>query len=236
MDTIYFKITSKSKKTLDRPVGHYYIDNNMCAKIIDKKLKKREIAFTAMRVLGRKGPLKTSVKDIAEELKIGKGTIYEYFSSKKDIYDSAFKLIVEDFQIHLMNIQEKTDDPISRIKGLLTDILDYYISLDKELFQGLFIYQYSKIISNTPNMFDKSQELMQIKRGYISRYIQLLQSLISKAKRQKIIDEKWESEILSYTLMAQLIGFTMLNLLTVEVDLRRIYSQSLNTIIGEGDI
>lgn len=54
--------------------------------IVDKERKRREILKAAMRVFAREGYHRAKMEAVAEEAGIGKGTVYEYFKSKTDLF------------------------------------------------------------------------------------------------------------------------------------------------------
>lgn len=54
--------------------------------IVDKDRKRREILQAAMRVFARDGYHRAKMEAVAEEAGIGKGTVYEYFKSKTDLF------------------------------------------------------------------------------------------------------------------------------------------------------
>ena len=54
--------------------------------IVDKDRKRREILEAAMRVFARQGYHRAKMEAVAEEAGIGKGTVYEYFKSKTDLF------------------------------------------------------------------------------------------------------------------------------------------------------
>lgn len=56
-----------------------------------KEQRKNEIIKAAIKVFGEYGFYKGKVEEIAKQAGIGKGTIYEYFSSKKDIFQQMLK-------------------------------------------------------------------------------------------------------------------------------------------------
>ncbi|WP_024955908.1 TetR/AcrR family transcriptional regulator [Sulfurospirillum arcachonense] len=66
-------------------------------KIIDKDEKKRSIAIAAINLIAENGLQKTSMESIAKAAKVGKGTVYLYFSTKEEIvleiWDYVYKLI-----------------------------------------------------------------------------------------------------------------------------------------------
>ena len=56
-----------------------------------KAAKRNQIVEAAARVFARKGYAGAVVADIAAEACIGKGTVYEYFSSKEDLFFAVFE-------------------------------------------------------------------------------------------------------------------------------------------------
>ncbi len=64
-------------------------------KIVDKEAKRKDILNAAIHVFVEQGAAKTKIADIAKRANIGKGTIYEYFSSKEDIFQESMVLFME---------------------------------------------------------------------------------------------------------------------------------------------
>ncbi|MFQ5851282.1 MAG: TetR/AcrR family transcriptional regulator [Candidatus Binatia bacterium] len=54
--------------------------------IVDKNRKRREIIQAAMQVFAREGYHRARMETVAGEAGIGKGTVYEYFRSKTDLF------------------------------------------------------------------------------------------------------------------------------------------------------
>ncbi len=54
--------------------------------IVDKDKKRREILQAAMQVFARDGYHRAKMEEVAKEAGIGKGTVYEYFRSKTDLF------------------------------------------------------------------------------------------------------------------------------------------------------
>ncbi|MDD5359333.1 MAG: TetR/AcrR family transcriptional regulator [Sulfurovaceae bacterium] len=66
--------------------------------IIDKNEKRKQIAFSCKELLFQNGIKNITVSQIATEAGIGKGTVYEYFSSKDEIVFEILNILVEDMQ------------------------------------------------------------------------------------------------------------------------------------------
>lgn len=66
--------------------------------IIDKNEKRKQIAFSCKELLFQNGIKNITVSQIAAEAGIGKGTVYEYFSSKDEIVFEILNILIEDIQ------------------------------------------------------------------------------------------------------------------------------------------
>ncbi|MBD3289118.1 TetR family transcriptional regulator [candidate division KSB1 bacterium] len=87
-------------------------------KIVDKEQKKMEILISATRVFARMGFANTKMIDIAEEAKIGKGTIYEYFKNKDEIFEYAFHHFMQTMEEGLGADLSEISDPVQKLKTL----------------------------------------------------------------------------------------------------------------------
>jgi len=93
-------------------------------KLIDKTEKCNEIAAAALGLFAKKGYAATRVGQIAEAAGIGKGTVYEYFASKEEIFVHS----VNDWIMDIINrMVEKTRDienPVERLKSFIKMVKD----------------------------------------------------------------------------------------------------------------
>lgn len=99
-------------------------------KIVDRKKKQEEILHAAFNVFARKGFFATKMTDIAREAGIGKGTIYEYFKSKKEVFSNLYSLLAEDFDREFKRQIATLTNPIEKIKLIVqiyfVDVIDRY--------------------------------------------------------------------------------------------------------------
>ncbi len=82
---------------------------------------------TARRLFGSRGYHATQIADIAESLQIGHGTVYRYFSNKRDIYEQVFDEVVAQYAAALTheapgqaNSLEEYEAQLRRISATLT--------------------------------------------------------------------------------------------------------------------
>jgi len=102
-------------------------------KIIDKKAKKLEILHAAAKVFAKKGVVKTKMVDIAAEAGIGKGTVYEYYRSKEEIFGDTFRLIFDHMESQIANAIGHTQDPIIKLKRLIQVTLKEFLEHSGDL-------------------------------------------------------------------------------------------------------
>ncbi|MBC8233494.1 TetR/AcrR family transcriptional regulator [bacterium] len=95
-------------------------------KVVDKEAKKLEILNAAIKVFAKNGMVKTKMAEIAQAAGIGKGTIYEYYRSKEEIFHEAFIQIYADMHESVSKALKETDDPIEKIKLLINTYLDKF--------------------------------------------------------------------------------------------------------------
>ena len=79
--------------------------------IVDKNKKRREILQAAMRVFARDGYHRARIEAVAEEAKIGKGTVYEYFRSKTDLFIALHEHMLSELKNYYMNELSEIREP-----------------------------------------------------------------------------------------------------------------------------
>ncbi len=97
-------------------------------KIVNKEEKKAKILEASIRVFSKKGLNNTKISDIAEAAAIGKGTIYEYFKSKDEIFKESFHFHMEKFEDSISRRLFRIQDPLEKLRA--------YFSAWSELFEG----------------------------------------------------------------------------------------------------
>lgn len=70
--------------------------------------KKQQIVKAALKRFVRHGLAKTTVEEIARDLRIGKATVYHYFASKEDIF---FEVLRTENERYLENIAQVCSNP-----------------------------------------------------------------------------------------------------------------------------
>ncbi|MGD2099907.1 MAG: TetR/AcrR family transcriptional regulator [Desulfobacterales bacterium] len=84
-----------------------------------KEIKRNQIVAAAARVFARSGYSNAVIADIAMEANIGKGTVYEYFESKEDLFFAVFEWFQKKMEkAAAAGLSSLGDKATERLKGL----------------------------------------------------------------------------------------------------------------------
>ena len=110
----------------------------MAAKVVDKKEKKDLIIEAAMKVFVQKGFAKTTINDIAGAAGIGKGTVYEYFSNKAEIVQSAFDFFMRAMELDFQEVLISEMPAAKKMELILTGFANFLDSGKSTLVELMF--------------------------------------------------------------------------------------------------
>lgn len=102
-----------------------------------KEQRKIEIIEAAIKVFGEKGYHKGKIEEIAKEAGIGKSTIYEYFTSKMDIFQQVLGHIFQTYIDDGRSFITKEDTVKDKFIALLNyhwDFIDSYADTIEQTF------------------------------------------------------------------------------------------------------
>jgi AcrR family transcriptional regulator len=89
-----------------------------------KEQKKRRIIEAAAVVFAQNGYNRTNVADIAKQAQIGKGTLYEYFDSKEDLFFAVFEWFFELMTAHTaVGIDQISGTAADRLRALSESLM-----------------------------------------------------------------------------------------------------------------
>ena len=92
--------------------------------------RRAEIIRAAGEVFLEKGYQATSLKDIAEQLGLDRATLYYYFSSKQELFQTATSSAVERNAHAAEGLAESGLAPTEKVSELFRRLLDSYTNLD----------------------------------------------------------------------------------------------------------
>ncbi len=111
-----------------------------------KEETKQKIISVAMKLFEEQGVDQTTMEQIAKEVDIAKGTLYNYFSVKEAIICEYIQRSFQERNTERIMQLQKMPDTRSRMKFIL-ELLFKGIQDQKEIFEKYFIYQIRNMIS-----------------------------------------------------------------------------------------
>lgn len=152
----------------------------------------RKILETAIRIFNERGYYKTSVNEIADQLEIGKATIYRHFGNKFTLCIQAFHFIIK--QIY--------DEIENRIYGKdFSDAIDLYfdIMISKNRQWGWFLSlsiheQLSVITRHEISQSEMRNQLMLFKKNN-QQFIDIVKRILEKGKKEGLISSEMDSQV-----------------------------------------
>ncbi|MEE9431822.1 MAG: TetR/AcrR family transcriptional regulator [Melioribacteraceae bacterium] len=108
-------------------------NKNLTRKERERLLKRFEILDVAANLFATKGFDGTKLEDIAEASEFGKGTLYNYFENKEDIYVEIINRITDDYLSELKKISTKSKTLCEFISQLI-DYLVEFVAVDRSAF------------------------------------------------------------------------------------------------------
>ena len=134
-----------------------------------------EILNATDRLLARYGYKKMTIDDIAQEVGIGKGTIYLYFRSKEEIALSHIDRIIERMKKRLKEIARADVQPDERLREML---------LTRVLFRFDSVQHYTQSLNDL--LADLRPRLLARRRRYFEDEAQIFAEVLQAGDKIKI--------------------------------------------------
>ena len=154
--------------------------------MVEKNQKRQDILNSARAIFKAKGFHNAKMEDIAIAAGVGKGTLYEYFKSKQDIFDEA---CIEFVDLIIDNIQYICNKN-NTFKEKLLILFNEKLKMETE-FADMTI---DNILSSKNIISEKTVKSI---IGKISEMYRLINSIVDQGKKEGVIKKSIQSEIVS---------------------------------------
>ncbi|MFQ6608234.1 MAG: TetR/AcrR family transcriptional regulator [Fidelibacterota bacterium] len=91
--------------------------------------KEQQIIKAAIHIFAERGLEKGRIADIAQEAGIGKGTVYEYFHSKEEIFAAIESSVIDEMMNQLEELISGELSPYEQLEALLMHGIDAMIGM-----------------------------------------------------------------------------------------------------------
>ena len=154
--------------------------------MVDKDEYRRRIIIGAAKVFSRFGFKKTTMDEIARELKMGKSSIYYYYKSKEQIFEAVVLREANILRNELTTAIKSVESPIEKMQK--------YISVRMRTFEKLANY-YNAIFDKN---LDHYEFIERIREKYDREEMAILRLIVYDGIRKKV----FSVENSEYTAMA----------------------------------
>jgi AcrR family transcriptional regulator len=144
--------------------------------MVNKEEFREKVIITAGHIFSRYGFRKTTMDEIARELKMGKSSIYYYFKSKEDIFEAVVLYEANTLRNELTTSIKAVESPVEKMKN--------YVFVRMKAFEKLSNY-YNAIFDKNLDHFEFIEN---IRAKYDREELAILRLLIWYGTRKKIFN------------------------------------------------
>ncbi len=137
--------------------------------------KREKILHSAAKIFSLHGYNKAKIDDIASDAEIGKGTIYLYFKSKKEIYETGIEYFAKRRVRKLNKLLKKYKSPQKKL-NLILNLSIRFAQKDKEI----FFMNYASLMSPNDSI-DK-----RIAYEFFAEYLKLVEEIIFEGIKKSV--------------------------------------------------
>lgn len=105
----------------------------MAPKIVDREERRRTLAGAAAEVFTEKGFAGARIADVAERAGVGKGTVYEYFRSKEELFFAVFEGMTVELSARLDAELDRDAPALDRLAAIVRAMVSQAVA-DVELY------------------------------------------------------------------------------------------------------
>jgi len=204
----------------------------MGPKIVDKETKRREIYQAAMELFARKGVPRTTIREIAENAGIGKGTVYEYFGSKKEILAASFEYMLEETEQYMAREMQKSPrDPLHQLRAFFHGLVNYLESVPRHVTEMLLVFWAEGILEHSPADPNAAFGELDLEDMY-RQYIDSLAGILRRGKQEGVFRATLAERELASALVGVLDGLLLQWMMFQEgIDLRQTIDRFLESVL-----
>ncbi|MGD8386058.1 MAG: SDR family oxidoreductase [Desulfobacteraceae bacterium] len=162
--------------------------------------RRQQIVLAAIKLFSRKGFVKTTLKDLAEEAGLSYGNIYDYVGNKEDIFVLVHEFLTGEADQGLNRVMESIDDPLDKLKGMIHNEFELSARWSDAI---LFVYQdihvlkrqlLKKLLSKESEHVRKFKDVLDkcIEKGYIKNCNTHIISNLIKAMIDAWVIKRWD--------------------------------------------
>jgi AcrR family transcriptional regulator len=194
--------------------------------IVDKQKKRQEIMEAAIAIFSRMGYHRAKIKDIADEAGVGKGTVYEYFETKEDLFLQAGDFLYAQYiEAQKMSL-DAVGDSKERIRSLISATLENAVIWTGMMYLTIDIW-------SEMDRKGKEDKLRRLMKDMIARMIDVFVQYVREGQKGGVF-KKLDPRLMSRIVLASLDGLVFQLLINRDAFDTKVMSDVLAEILLEG--
>lgn len=166
----------------------------MPPQLINKDEKKIKILKAALDVFSEKGFRTARMADVAEVADMGKGTIYEYFRSKQDLFMELFTFVMKSPIDYQFNKIDPLPNPAEKLGALIRSSLMAYQQMEK-FYYVLIGFRAEHKESHTPTFYQS--QFARLYKEFRKEVGSIIQEGIRDASFKKVNTHQFASAMIA---------------------------------------
>ncbi|MAT58198.1 MAG: hypothetical protein CMF23_09525 [Ignavibacteriae bacterium] len=165
-----------------------YINNSeeiLSRKERERQFKRNEILKAACKIFAEKGFENSTLDEIAEASEYGKGTLYNYFQNKEDIYVALLEMIIQNYLNMLSESANKTDNIFDFLKIVTEELIKFSLNND----DAFLLLTKMRAIPNGESHLKKSKKLEEHLSNVNQIYTKYFNKSVENGEIRKIDNE-----------------------------------------------
>jgi AcrR family transcriptional regulator len=174
--------------------------------------RRRSILAAARRVFGQRGYAATRMADVASAAGVGKGTLYEYFRSKEDLFSMLVLSVIRE-SLETLGAASIAEDPERALREIIRRVVEIALVENLDLYRLFFDFWGG----SEAHRMDTREAL----RAVAADFRQLVAGILRRGQRSGVFRAEIDPEAFGYAFVAAIDGLSLqIVILGEKVDLR----------------
>lgn len=190
--------------------------------MVGKEERRITILRSAIEVFSQNGFYKAKVEEIAQNAGVGKGTIYEYFDSKKHLFQEMIKYVME---FHKKNIIKIIEENIGTRKKMLS-FFQYHVRI---------MHTYGDMFQSLANQSDVlSEDMRQWMMNLRIELNKLIENIIEEGIAKGELRQGLDKEIATSSIIGTINQYSLKKLFCERTDYKEINLEAVVDVLMNG--
>lgn len=179
----------------------------------DSQSKRQQILAAAYIVFSRKGYHKATVDEIISLADTGKGTVYNYFVNKEQLFYTLIKEHSAPFEAVLQGIVDSKEVPLRKVESIIKAFLEFYIE-NADLWRVVMYEVRGVGVEGYTNFTIEQRDKYQ---AWFSQTIGMIEKVLLEGKAQGVIRERCDANRSAHGIFSVIVTSVFRNFVSDDV-------------------